>query len=82
MVELVGSEAEESPVVGIQPYLLPKVFEDHLAGEGDVIDHLDKDEMGLRAIPLAQLVFGEDGLLMRIAHKVVLVGKVLDGFHL
>ena len=82
MVELAGSEAEESPVAGIQPYLLPKVFEDHLTGEGDVIDHLDKDKMRLHTIPLAQLVFGENGLLMGIAHKVVLVGKVLDRFHL
>ena len=81
MVELVRSEAEEAPVVGIQPYLLPKVFEDHLTGEGDVIDHLDKDKVRLRAIPLAQLILGEYGLLVSITHKVVLVGKVVDGLH-
>ena len=81
MVELSGGETEEAPVAGIQPYLLPKVTEDHLAGEGDVIDHLDEDKIGLGAIPLAQLVFGEYGLLVGIAYKVVLVRKVTDSFH-
>ena len=36
MVELSGGETEEPPIDGIQPYLLPKVAEYHLAGEGDV----------------------------------------------
>ena len=81
MVELSGGKTEEAPITGIQAYLLPKVTEYHLAGEGDVIDHLDEDEIGFRAIRLAQLVFGEDGLLVGIARKVILVGKVTDGFH-